>query len=142
VVAAATGMMAALPITGGWTPRYTSDCENIYLLLSATTSEGTVWVELRSYLFPEAQTTCTESRCRETDIGPLTWGTESGIALYGDPPGQKASNALFGGLIRKADKRAFQLAEWTTYPKSGGVLVRPHTGEQLADAALAAGRVF
>jgi hypothetical protein len=140
-VKGATEIARALPIAGGWKIGYTNDCDWMYIKFTNETPYGTVVMELRSEGQWTGPTRCTEKHCRETDIGPLSWDMLPS-SLFGDPPGKIASNNGIADLIRKRDRRTFQLNLGTIYPKSGPVLTHPFTPEQLSDAVLAAARVM
>jgi hypothetical protein len=142
LVRAATEIARVLPIAGGWQIGYEDQCEDLmHVQFTNVTPAGTVVMELRVFLPSPSPTRCTERHCRETDIGPLIWDMLPS-SLYGDPPGQIATHDATASLVRKRDRRGFQLDEWTTYPKNHPALAHPYTPEQLSDAVLAAGHVM
>jgi hypothetical protein len=127
-------------LPAAWIPGYTSDCVRVYVRLTVAYPHEILWLVLMTIPDgPRSAAPCTEARCRQTDVGPLTWGTGTG-GLYAAPPGQIGTGLAWANVERIADGMRLSLFEWLTYVPSADPPQRPHTPAALGDALLAAAR--
>jgi hypothetical protein len=132
-------LLQTLYPSGTWLSKFTSNCDNIYATMSTPITPGvTLWLALTTvHHEPQSTIQCKQIACRQTDLGPLNWGTGQG-GFSPAPAGESGTGLAYAGLERTMDGERLTLFEWLTYQRSLPIPTRPNAPQALADALLTA----